>query len=241
MDEKIEKKSDTITIKKDTLWKYSTFILVAILIVGAFVFFIGDKNSQNNPPGQIVNNPPGQLPSKNEPVKVNIDGYPTEGKANAPVTMVEYTDYQCPFCGRHFTQTYPEIKKDYIDTGKVKFVVKDFPLSFHEHAQKSAEAIHCVREQKGDEGYFKMHDIVFANQQSLSNENLKKWAREVGADGAKFDSCLDSGKMVSLVQKSFNEGQQDGVQGTPAFFINGKLVSGAQPFTAFKQAIDAEL
>lgn len=231
---------ETITIKKDTLWKYSTFILAAVLIVGAIVFFV--QGDSNNTTGQVVNNPTDQLPAPQpERVEVNIEGAPAEGKKNAPVVMVEYTDYQCPFCSRHFLQTYPQIKTDYIDTGKVLYVTKDFPLSFHENAQKAAEAAHCVREQKGDEGYFMMHDKLFENQQSLSVDNYKKWARELGANGAQFDSCLTSGKMASVVSKGLQEGQQDGVQGTPGFFINGKLVSGAQPFAAFKSVIDAEL
>jgi len=233
--------SDTITIKKDTLWKYSTLLLATILVVGAFVYFNDKDNPNIGVTGQVVNNPGQQLPEQNAPVKVNIEGYPAEGKGNAPVVMVEYTDYQCPFCGRHFTQSYSQIKKEYVDTGRVRLVMKDFPLGFHEHAQKAAEAAHCAREQKGDEGYFRMHDKLFENQQSLGMENYKKWAKELGLNGAKFDSCLDSGKMASIVKKGFSEGQQDGVQGTPAFFINGNLVSGAQPFSAFKQVIDAEL
>lgn len=230
---------ETITIRKDALWKYSTFLLLAILIVGGFMYF--NKEESGGGTAQVVNNPAEQLPGESARVQVNIDGAPFIGDDDASVVMVEYSDYECPFCGRHYLQTYAQLKTQYIDTGKVKYVMKDFPLSFHPNAQKAAEAVHCVREQKDDEGYFLMHDKVFSNQQDLSVENYKKWARELGINGAKFDSCLDSGKTAGLVQKGFSEGQQDGVQGTPAFFINGKLVSGAQPFEAFKQAIDAEL
>ena len=240
MEERKVESSDVITIKKDNIWKYSTFILAAVLIVGIFMFFNKGDDS-NTGTGKVVNAPPEQLPGESAAVEINIESYPKQGKENAPVIIVEYLDYQCPFCGRHFSQTYPQIKREYIDSGKVLYVVKDFPLSFHEHAQKAAEAAHCVREQKGDEGYFLMHDKIFENQDNLGVENYKKWARELGVDGARFDSCLDSGKMAGIVQKAFQEGQQDGVQGTPGFFINGKLVSGAQPFGAFKAAIDAEL
>jgi len=233
---------DVITIRKDSLWKYSTFILVAILIVGAFVLFM-EKNNSVAPTGQVINEPEqGASPS---PVidKVNVDteGYPSKGKADAPVVIVEYSDYQCPYCGRFFSETSPQIEKNYIDTGKASIVFKDFPLNFHQFAEKAAEAAHCVREQKGDEGYWLMHDKLFANQESLSIENFQKWARELGANGAKFDDCLGSGKMAPIVQKSFGEGQKDGVRGTPSFFINGKILSGALPFSDFKQAIDAEL
>lgn len=233
--------SDTITIKKDSLWKYSTFVLAAILIVGAFVFFMGDKNSAG-PTGNVVEQPGEQLPTQpTSKVEVNIEGAPFKGENDAPVVMVEYSDYECPFCGRFYSQTLPQIQKEYIDTGKVKLVYKDFPLSFHPNAQKAAESAECARDQKKDDGYWNMHDKIFENQQSINVENYKKWAREIGLNGAQFDSCLDSDKFASAVQKDFNEGTEDGVQGTPAFFINGKLISGAQPFSAFKQAIDAEL
>lgn len=234
--------NDAITIKKDTLWKYSTFILLAIIIIGGFVWYNEDKNFPGAPTGQVINEPgtgqQAQAPSK---VQVKIDGYPIKGKSNAPITIVEYSDYQCPFCERFFSETLPSIEKEYIDTGKAKIVFKDFPLSFHQFAQKAAEAAHCAREQKGDDGYWAMHDKIFSNQKSLSLENLNVWARELNLNGVAFTDCLGSGKMAGIVQKGFKEGQEDGVQGTPAFFINGKLLSGAQPFSAFKNVIDTEL
>ena len=134
------------------------------------------------------------------------------------------------------------IEKNYIKTGKVKLYYRDFPLSnIHSNAQKAAEAARCVREQKGDDGFWKMHNKLFENQQDLSIENYKKWARELGVSGSKFDSCLDEGKYESSVQKDSTYGQSLGVQGTPAFFINGQLVSGAQPYSVFEQVIEAEL
>lgn len=175
------------------------------------------------------------------PVNVELGDSPVKGKANAPVTIVEFSDYQCPYCGRFFNETLPSIQKNYIDTGKVKFVYKDFPLGFHENAQKAAEAARCVREQKGDIGYFKMHDKLYGNQENLSVENFKKWARSLGANGEKFDSCLDSGKFASAVKADLDYGQSIGVSGTPAFFINGQMLSGAQPYSVFEQVIKAAL
>jgi protein-disulfide isomerase len=234
--------SESITISKDTLWKYSTFVLGALLIVGAFAFFIGDGD---NGTGQVINNPP---PAANNPpsapaiVEVNYEDAPSKGNKDAPVVLVEYTDYQCPFCERHFTQTYSQIVSQYVDTGKVLYVSKDFPLNnIHPQAQKAAEATHCVRDQLGDDGFFKMHDLLFQNQASLNVANFKKWAREVGADGSEFDGCLDSGKNAGIVAKNLQEGQADGIRGTPGFLINGKALSGAQPFSAFQQAIESEL
>lgn len=164
-----------------------------------------------------------------------------KGDENAPVVLIEFTDYQCPFCGRHFAQTYPLIEEEYVKTGKIKYVVMDFPLSFHENAQKAAEAARCVGEQKGNDGYFEMHDTLFGNQQDLSIENYKKWAREIGVNGAQFDSCLDDGKYEAAVQADLSYGQSVGVSGTPGFIINGVEISGALPFENFKQIIDSEL
>ncbi|MBX4212300.1 DsbA family protein [Candidatus Pacearchaeota archaeon] len=176
------------------------------------------------------------------PVDVNIGDSPTKGSKDAKVVLVEFTDYQCPFCGRHFTDTYPQIIKDYVDTGKVLYVLKDFPLTqLHPEAQKAAEAARCVRDQKGDTGYFQMHDKMFSNQATLSVDNEKKWAREVGVDGAQFDSCLDSGKHTKDVQDEEAYGQTLGITGTPTSFVNGIMVEGAQPYSVFKQTIDAAL
>ena len=175
-------------------------------------------------------------------VEVEIGDSPSNGDANAPVTIVEFSDYECPFCGRFFLETLPLIEEKYIKTGKARLVYKDFPLnSIHLNAQKAAEAARCVEEQKKDEGYFKMHDLLFKNQQELSVENYKKWARSLGVVGTKFDKCLEDGKFEGAVLNDFVYGQSLGVTGTPAFFINGKLISGAQPYSVFEQMIDAAL
>lgn len=229
---------ETITIRKESLWKYSTFVLAAILIVGAIVFFTKDGGS---PSGDVVQNPGQQVPGVNERVEVEIGDSPIKGDKNSKVTMVEFTDYECPFCGRHYQQAYSDIVKNYVGNGKVRIVIKEFPLSFHPEAQKAAEAVHCVREQMDDKGYFEMHDKLFENQQSLSIENEKKWARELGVDGTKFDACLDSGKFAKKVKDDANYGQKIGISGTPGFFINGRIISGACPYATFSQAIESEL
>src|SRR3989338_2784146 len=174
MEEASSKSNETLTIRKEDLWKYSTFVLLALLIVISFLYFTKNPGTGN----VIVNNPTN--PSNDQPsnpsqvTTVEVKDSPVLGSKDAKVTMIEFSDYECPFCGRHFTQTYPQLKKDYIDTGKVKLFWKDFPLSFHPQAQKSAEAAHCVKELKGDAGYWAMHDKLFTNQQSLGIENFKK-------------------------------------------------------------------
>ena len=186
-------------------------------------------------------------------VKVSLDDDAVLGNKNAKVTIVEFSDYQCPFCRKFWTETFGELKKNYVDTGKVKIVFRDFPLSFHPAAQPAAEAAECVRSIGGDEAYWKMHDKIFSEENILDSGlptgavsktvqftavDLKKWAKDLGYD---IGSCLDSGKFTSEVQKDTNQGASYGVQGTPAFFVNGNLLSGAYPYASFKQLIDAEL
>ena len=176
-----------------------------------------------------------------EPVDVSIDDDALKGDKDAPVTLVEFSDFECPFCGRFSRDTLPQIISEYVDTGKVRFVYRDFPLSFHQHAKAASLAAECAKEQGGDEMYYKYHDKLYENQTSFSDENFKAWSVEFGLDASQFNKCLDSEKYADEVNKDFTDGQSYGVSGTPAFFINGRLVSGAQPFSAFKTVIDEEL
>ncbi|MBR9705698.1 DsbA family protein [Candidatus Pacearchaeota archaeon] len=160
------------------------------------------------------------------------------GDSDAKVTITEYSDYECPFCARFFTGAYPQIKSEYIETGKVKLEFKDFPLSFHANAQKAAEAAKCSGEQ---DKYFQMHDKLFGLGVVGGVNTFKKYAKDIDLDTDKFDQCLDSGKYASQVQAEFREGQQKGVSGTPTFFINDQKIVGAQPFEAFQQIIEQEL
>lgn len=175
------------------------------------------------------------------PVEIGIEGEPMLGDPNAPITIVEFSDYECPFCKRFFEQTYGQIKAEYIDTGKAKLVFKDFPLGFHEMAQPAAVAAECVYRELGDVKYFEMHDKIFENQEQLSEQNLKAWALEVGASENSYDQCVSNPEVVAEVQGDLAEGSQNGVSGTPSFFIDGELIVGAQPFSAFKQIIDSKL
>ncbi|MEK6889722.1 MAG: DsbA family protein [Nanoarchaeota archaeon] len=237
---------DTITIKKDDLWKYSTFFLLAILIIGGIVVFTGDKT----PTVYAVPSGNNDVPGAVARAEVSADDDAVLGDKNAPVTVIEFSDYQCPFCRKFWQDTMPELKKNYIDTGKVKFVYRDFPLGFHDGAIPYAMAAECAREKGGDKAYFKMHDKIFAEQNILDGggvsstvqypgaETLKKWAKDIGYD---IGSCLDNGKYKSEIQKDLTDGSNSGVQGTPGFFVNGQVLSGAQPYSAFKQLIDAEL
>lgn len=168
-------------------------------------------------------------------VKVDAVG-PSMGPENAPVTIVEFSDFQCPYCSK-VEPTLKRVMADY--AGKVRFVFRDYPLPFHEHAQKASEAAHCAEAQ---DKYWPMHDAMFANQDKLDVDGLKKLAGGIqGIDQAKFDKCLDSGEMKDKVAANEKAGAAVGVQGTPHFFVNGHPLNGAQPYEEFKKAIDREL
>jgi protein-disulfide isomerase len=175
------------------------------------------------------------------PVEVSVDDDAVKGDKNAPVTIVEFSDYECPFCGKYFEETLPQITENYIDTGKVKYVFRDFPLNFHAKAKPAANAAECVREQGGDEMYFEYHDVLFNNQDALDVDSLKKHAADFDIDQTEFASCVDENKYSEEIDKDFADGSKYGVRGTPAFFINGVPVSGAQPYENFKAVIEQAL
>jgi len=194
--------------------------------------------------GKIGTRQPAPAPEPQEAV-VSIDDDPVKGDINAPVTIIEFSDYQCPFCGRFYKTTLPDIEKDYIKTGKVRYVFRDFPLEFHKQAPKAAEAANCAGEQGK---YWEMHDKLFDNQKDLEVERLKKYASEIGIDSSSFNACLDSGRYAKEIEADIEDGRKVGVSGTPSFFIGksqvgskeivGKKVVGARPLQAFKQVID---
>jgi protein-disulfide isomerase len=167
-------------------------------------------------------------------IEVAADG-PSRGPAKAPVTIVEFSDFQCPYCGRA-EGVVNQVLEAYKD--KVRLVYRDYPLPSHENAVKAAEAAHCAEDQGK---YWEMHGKLFANQQALDLKALKGHARDLKLDGTKFDKCLDSGEKAKLVETNRKAGEEAGVNGTPAFFVNGRMIAGAQPFETFKAAIDAEL
>lgn len=181
---------------------------------------------------------PSQQQQQPSEIEVSVDDDPVNGVENAPVTIIEFSDFECPFCARFVEQTLPQIKENYIKAGKVKLVFRDFPLPFHQNAKKAHEAAECADEQGK---YWEYHDLLFKNYQSLIVENLKKYAQEMKLDVAKFNECLDSGRMGAEVEKDLRDGANYGVSGTPTFFINGIELVGAQPYSAFAEIIEQEL
>ena len=157
------------------------------------------------------------------------------GRADAPVTIVEFADYQCPFCGR-VEPTITELRKTYGD--KIRFVYRHYPLPSHPNARPAAEAAQCAAEQGQ---FWQYYEKLFADQTKLSDDGLKSSASALGMDMPRFTACVDSHKYKDRVETDIRDGNDAGVSGTPAFFINGRMLTGAQPFDAFKRIIDEEL
>lgn len=161
---------------------------------------------------------------------------PSAGSASAPVTLVEFSDFQCPYC-RQVAPTLKQLREKYGD--KLRIVWKDFPLTqIHPQAFKAGEAGHCAAEQGK---FWEYHDRLFANQQALQPSDLKKHAADLGLDAAKFDACLDSSKYGDRVREGVAQGSRLGVNSTPTMYVNGRLISGAQPYEVIAGVIDEEL
>jgi protein-disulfide isomerase len=171
-------------------------------------------------------------------VPVELDTAAIEGNNSAKVTIVEFSDFECPYCGKFYSESYAQIISEYVDTGKVKFAFRNYPLPFHADAHKAAEAAECAKDQGK---FWEMHNTLFENQGALNVSYLKIYAKGLDLDTAKFDACLDNGDKISLVDNDVKYGSSIGVSGTPAFYINGMLVAGALPFADFAKVIDSEL
>ncbi len=180
--------------------------------------------------------------------RIALDGKdPVLGSPSAQVAVVEFSDFQCPYCGRFQADTFAQLKKAYVDTGKIKYVFRDFPLILHEQAHGAAIAAHCAGRQ---DAYWKMHDALFTQQQRLGPELYKELAASLKLEPAAFASCLNDPTAAAEVDNDLSYGQSVGVQGTPSFFVgridsgqvvDARAISGAKPFTVFAQAIDALL
>ena len=186
-----------------------------------------------------------------QPVKISLDNDPIRGDPNAPITILEFSDFQCPFCARFHVQTLPLLLEEYIDAGKVNLVYRDFPIqSIHPNALPAAVAAECANEQGK---YWEYHDTLFEKQSVWSRLNsdaaistFSQFATDVGLEQQQFDSCLGSGKYLEEVQHDMREGREYDITGTPGFFVGNEeigfvKITGAQPFEIFKRVIDAQL
>jgi len=184
---------------------------------------------------------PAAQPQEEGPTKAKItdlSGVSMLGSKNAPLTIVEYTDYQCPFCQRFHVTAFAELKKAYIDTGKVRFFSKDMPLDFHPNAMRAALAARCAAEQNK---FWELRDVMGANPNSLDLDHILGFATDLKIDSAKLRACIDSGKYKEPVQTDVLEAMKIGANGTPTFIVgksvgegvDGELVVGAMPFQMF--------
>jgi protein-disulfide isomerase len=185
-------------------------------------------------------------PLPNDPIDISRE--PAKGDATARIALIEYSDYQCPFCSRFGKDTYPRLETEYIKTGKLKYVFRDLPLNFHKQAFKAAEAAHCA----GEQGKFwQMHDRLFSYQKNLSPEELPGHAEALRLDVAAFQQCLDSGRFAEDIRKDIADASKVGITGTPTFLlgtinrdgtvkVSRKLV-GAQQYDAFRATLEGLL
>ena len=257
-----ETNNENISVKKST---FNGLIIGLIAITGIAMFFAGsyalnsdlDQVSQEELQDaisklelKILQN---QLPTTQptSPVKISADNDPIIGNPDAKISIIEFSDFQCPFCARFHIQTLPSILEEYIDQGKVKLVFRDFPIqSIHPNAFPASVAAECANEQ----GKFReMHDKLFDNQNQWNRLQtvdavlmFNQYAEEIKLDQEIFEPCLSNGKYIDEIKKDLEDGRDYGVSGTPGFFIGNDEIGyvelkGAQPFDSFKKVIDAQL
>ena len=237
----------TLTLKKSTLWKIGTFVFLGLFIIslltsgfGGFISLTGNGGT-----GNVIAPPTGDSgvqPSGNIKVDVGNDD-PVLGDKNAQITIVEFSDFQCPFCARAYSGAVAEIRNSaYFKNGDVNLVFKHFPLnSIHPQAQKAAEASECANRQGK---FWEYHDTLFENQQALDIASLKSYASQLGLDTGKFNKCLDGGEASAKVAKDLAASTAAGGRGTPYFVLvnedgETQAISGAVPYANFEAAIKA--
>jgi len=258
----LQNNDNKISVKKST---FNGLIIGIIVVIGIAAFFAGsyitnfnsDQVSQEELQEAIskleLKMLQAKLPSTQPtgPVRISIDNDPIIGNPDAEITIIEFSDFQCPFCARFHTQTLPSILEEYIDQGKVKLVFRDFPIqSIHPNALPASVAAECANEQ----GKFReMHDILFENQNEWNRVEtvdamtlFSQYASKMQLEQEIFDSCLTNGKYIEEIKKDLDDGRIYGVSGTPGFFIGNDKVGyvelkGAQPFESFKKIIDSQL
>jgi protein-disulfide isomerase len=271
IESKNEPNDGKITIKKSTfnalLASIIAVSLVAAFFAGSYINLKSDELTKSQLDDAITKSEFNEIIAKLESkisreqqqveqpsiklIDASVDDDPIIGEQNAPITIIEFSDFQCPFCARFHEQTLPLILEQYVETGKVKFVYRDFPIqSSHPNAMPAAAASECAHEQ---EKYWEYHDELFENQGIWNNMEItsaitvfKEYATKLELNQEQFDSCLDSGKYIEEVNKDLKDGQNYGITGTPGFFIGNEQdgfiqLTGARPFEAFKSVIDSQL
>jgi protein-disulfide isomerase len=251
------------TCKNNSILTKTVVILIAGILVGFLIgriSFVETIPAQNKGPAPAVpaatsvqksteNLAQEQQPAAITPLAldkvsgVSPDDDEVFGNPAATLTVVEFTDYQCPYCKRYFDETYLRLKKDYVDTGKIRYVVRDFPLDEHPQAMLAAAATECA----GEQGKFAdMHDKLFSTQDQWSYRSeaigiFKTYAATMGLDKGTFDDCIDNGKYDNEIAKDISDGQSYTVKSTPTIFIGDRKIVGAQTYELFTKNIDEVL
>ncbi len=252
---------ERIIVKKSTYNKLVVGIVLSLIAVSFFGGYILGQSTnksvalENINPTQTVpqtNPQPTSNPNQsNTKIFVSYQDSPMKGNQKAPVTIVEFSDFQCPFCESFFSQTLPQLEQSYIESGKVRLVYRDFPLpSIHPNAVAASLAAQCANEQGK---FWQYHDMLFSDQPQWAGLDavnaigtFEQYAVQLGLNSANFTTCLDSSTYLGTVQKNFQDGRSYSVSGTPTFFIGNdkdgyvQLV-GAQPYSVFQQTIDKQL
>jgi len=216
------------------------YAAVALLLLVLLLPLRAQSGSAGQPAGAPNPEPQPQQPTVH--AKVSAAGRPMLGSEDAPITIVEFTDYQCPYCQQFHLTTFSVLKKDYIDTGKLRFYVKDLPLDFHPNAMNAAQASRCANEQGQ---FWTLRDIMVRNAQRLEMPNILFWAKDLRMDSGALLSCIQSGKYKHDVQSDVTEAIRIGASGTPAFVVgkstphgvDGELVVGVLPYSVFEQKL----
>lgn len=264
---KAEKEEQVININLESFIMPFAIILSTLIFSTSFLISINklsksisgeitvnDNSRDDNTADTVDTNPTAANPTGT----TNIDNDAVLGDVNsAKIAIVEFTDFECPFCQRHHQQTFPDIVKNYVDTGKAVYVIRDFPLSFHQPAAGlSANAAECVKDLKGDKAYFDFVDQIFektaTNGAGLGGKDaLATIASDLGVNKSDFTNCLDTTKFQDEIDNDTSDGTSAGVTGTPGFIIGvfnkddgsvtGVNIAGAQPYSVFEQEIKAQL
>ena len=257
--EETKQQAQQVTINK-SVYNRLVMSIVSVAIVSAFLsgYVLGGEMAE--PKEIIIRETISDVQSKQTVQEqfgpqiirnISLDDDPIKGNPDAPITIVEFSDFQCPFCARFHESTLPLLEQNYISTGKVNFVYRDFPIqSIHPNAIPAALAAECADEQ---EKFWEMHDMIFESQKawqdlqiSQSANLFKQYVSEIGLDEDQFASCLDSGKYLEEIRNDLNDGRTYGVTGTPGFFVGNEKIGftkliGAQPFSSFQRVIDEQL
>jgi protein-disulfide isomerase len=230
--EKPERKAED----RIAVWQSITVVMGILLIISIMTGgFWRNKTVCEKCP--IIDPTAGIKPQQN--VTISLEGAHMIGNKSAQVVIFEWSDFECPFCVKFEKESMFTLRTEYINTGKVLFIYKHYPLNnMHQNAQKAAEATECADEQAK---FWEMHDLIYSTGTAGGIDALETYAKSLDLNELDFRECLSSGKYKAKIEQDTKEGAQIGINGTPSFVINGQLISGAQPYSVFKQIIEAEL